>query len=268
MMLTRLAPTPSGFLHLGNLFNFLLTWHWAREQGARILLRIDDADSARVRPEYIQDIFRSLEALNIDWDMGPSGPDALERQWSQRHRIGLYNDRLQALRETGKLYACSCSRKSHTGQNQPVCACAKEAYDLDEKGMSWKLQCGQGEKISFSDFLGHAQDYPVEDFIVRRRDGIPAYQVTSVTDDRYFRVTHIVRGEDLLESTARQLYLDKLLPEPWLSNARFLHHPLLTLPKGGKLSKSAGYQSEPLLNSMTAQEILDSFSNWRALNQL
>lgn len=268
MMLTRLAPTPSGFLHLGNLFNFLLTWHWAREQGARILLRIDDADSARVRPEYIQDIFRTLEALNIDWDMGPSGPDGLEHQWSQRHRTGLYHDTLQALRETGKIYACGCSRKSLTGQSQPVCACVNESYDLDEPGLSWKLHCGQGEKISFTDFRGHEQEYLVEDFIVRRRDGIPAYQVTSVTDDRYFRVTHIVRGEDLLESTARQVYLDGLLPEHWLTKARFLHHPLLTLPEGLKLSKSAGYQSEPLLNSMTAREILDSFSNWRALNQL
>lgn len=267
-MVTRLAPTPSGFLHLGNLFNFLLTWHWAREHGARILLRIDDADSARVRPEYVHDIFRTLEALKMDWDMGPSGPDELERQWSQRHRLDLYHDCLQELRGSGKLYVCACSRKSQANQQRAVCTCFNDVLSLDDSSLSWKVHCDRNMHVCFLDFQGLELEYPVEDFVVRRRDGIPAYQVTSITDDRYFRVTHIVRGNDLLESTARQVYLDSLLTGPWLTTARFLHHPLLTLPEGHKLSKSAGHQSKPLLKHMSAPQILDAFAQWREQEQV
>jgi glutamyl-tRNA synthetase len=112
---TRIAPTPSGFLHAGNAVNFLITHELARAARGTLLLRIDDLDAERARPEYLDDIFRSLEWLGIDWDEGPTGPEDFLRNWSQRSRIERYSELLLGLRKGGHLYACECSRKAVPG---------------------------------------------------------------------------------------------------------------------------------------------------------
>ena len=110
-MLFRLAPTPSGYLHLGNAVNFVLTWLAARQRGAQLLLRIDDSDTARKRPEYVDDIFRAIDLLGLDYDLGPISSSDFEANWSQRHRYDQYVSTLNSLREAGALYACGLSRR-------------------------------------------------------------------------------------------------------------------------------------------------------------
>ena len=117
-MRTRIAPTPSGYLHAGNAVNFLLTAELARLHGGSLLLRIDDLDAERARPEYLDDIFHSLEWLGIAWHEGPRDAADFQRNWSQRTRIGRYQVLLDQLRRGGHLYACTCSRKE-----LPTCRC-------------------------------------------------------------------------------------------------------------------------------------------------
>src|ERR1044072_3055513 len=111
MFRTRIAPTPSGYLHIGNAFSFLLTALHAKKRGASLLLRIDDIDDERKRPEYVNDIFTSLEWLGIEWNEGPSGPEDFELNWSQNRRLDIYKGILPRLREAEIIFACECSRK-------------------------------------------------------------------------------------------------------------------------------------------------------------
>ena len=107
---TRLAPTPSGYLHLGNIYSFAVTAALARKTQAKILLRIDDADRERTNKLYVQDIFDTLDFLGIPWDEGPKNTKEYEQEYSQVHRMGIYTKALQQLRESGMLFACTCSR--------------------------------------------------------------------------------------------------------------------------------------------------------------
>lgn len=234
--LLRLAPTPSGFLHEGNLLNFYLNWHAARLRSARILLRIDDLDADRKRPEYVAGIFESLRHAGFDWDIGPGRETTdvsacvadFEANWSQYHRINLYNDLLARLRNTGLLFACRKSRKdiAAAGGTYPP-EFRDQRLSLDEPDVAWRIKTT-------------GLDASMQDFVVRRRDGIPAYQVASVADDLHFGVTHIIRGEDLEPSTRAQIWLAGLLREAAFGSIHFLHHPLIRNERGEKLSKSAG----------------------------
>src|SRR3569833_164758 len=107
---TRLAPTPSGYLHLGNVFSFLQTIRLAAHTGARLFLRIDDLDRERADVRYVQDVFDTLDLLGVTWDEGPRGVADFEAVWSQVHRMGLYRSALEDLRQRGVLFACNCSR--------------------------------------------------------------------------------------------------------------------------------------------------------------
>jgi glutamyl/glutaminyl-tRNA synthetase len=262
-MLTRLAPTPSGFLHAGNMYNFLLNWLWARSRGGRVLLRIDDGDAARKRPEYLDDIFRVLEWLGLDWDIGPSGPDDFERQWSQARSEDLYKDVLKELEVKNLVFACTCSRKQ---LDTAPCACAIKSIPLSMPGAAWRMKTEGDTLISFTDkALGAvSMDIAVAagPFIVRRKDGLPAYQICSLADDRHFGVTHICRGRDLLPSTAMQLYINRQLERPYLNGCRFWHHALLHSAGGDKLSKSAGAMGRSIMLSVKKQDLLHSFSKW------
>lgn len=262
-MITRIAPTPSGYLHKGNIFNFLLNWLWARANGGKVLLRIDDADAQRKRPEYIEDIFRVLEQFGMDWDTGPSGPDDFERYWSQQHRRDLYEDMLHELLRSGKIYACACSR-SQLQEPDAVCNCNELSTPLHAKDVAWKCKVSILKPIEINDRRVNLQS--INDFIVRKKDGWPAYPVTSLADDLNYGITHIARGEDLLESTARQLYLDILLPEQRFTQVEFWHHPLLTNDKHLKISKSAGARSRSLLDSERPEGILRDFAQWMGWN--
>lgn len=233
----RLAPTPSGYLHRGNAFNFILNWLAARAQpGARLLLRIDDLDADRKRPEYVHAIFDSLNWLGLNWDEGPRTPDDFEKNWSQHRRLALYRSLLDELRARELLFACGKSRRELAPfqGNYPL-EFRDQGLDLDGPNVAWRVKTPRSEtNIS-------------QDFIVRRRDGIPAYQIASLADDLYFGITHIIRGDDLRESTAAQQFLAQCLAREQFATVHFLHHPLLLDAAGAKLSKSAGANSLNML---------------------
>lgn len=226
----RLAPTPSGFLHAGNALNFILNWTVARKNHGSLLLRIDDLDADRKRPAYVQDIFDSLEWLGIDWDEGPRSTDDFEQNWSQHLRLPLYVARLEKLRATGLLFACRKSRSDLAPFKGSYPADFREqGLSLDDPDVAWRIATPPG--------------FPMPDFIVRRRDGLPAYQVASIADDVHFGVTHAIRGADLEPSTEAQRWLASCIGEDKFLRIKFLHHPVLFDEGGEKLSKSAGSSS-------------------------
>lgn len=253
----RIAPTPSGFLHLGNAVNFTLNWLAARlRPQARLLLRIDDLDAERKRPEYVQNIFDTLHWLRLDWDEGPRSPEDLEREWSQRHRLPLYEALLNTLRERQCLFACAKSRRDlapFAGQYPE--AFRQQPCSLDDADVAWRIRTP----------LPHHPERIPPDFVVRRRDGIPAYQVVSVADDVFFAITHVIRGEDLRASTHAQQYLAQCAGTSVFERIAFLHHPLLTDGQGRKLSKSAGAQAlhtGASKNALPPAEVFRKVAHW------
>ena len=239
---TRIAPTPSGFLHAGNALNFLIAHQLAREEAGTVLLRIDDLDTDRVRPEYIEDIFDFLHWLGISWDEGPRDADDFHRNWSQRARLNAAKAMLVTLRSSGHLYACDCSRKIIQS-----CACRDRSIPLEAPDVCWRLRVPDPCKVRSNkwpfgeDTIDLHRDLP--DPVLRQRNGSPSYQLASLADDAHFGTTLIVRGEDLLPSTACQTYLAGLLGLPSFFGARFIHHALVVDAHGRKLSKSAGADS-------------------------
>lgn len=228
---TRIAPTPSGYLHLGNVLSFSLTAALARREGASILLRIDDLDRERVSRDFVEDIFETLHFLGIPWDEGPTEFNGYERDWSQVRRLGMYREALQWLRDAGMVYACDCSRSKIMREREDGAyggTCRDRGLSLDGEGCSWRVR---------------TEGVELMDFAVRKKDGYPAYQLVSVVDDLFFGVDMVVRGEDLRASTAAQRWLAAALGREEFGRIRFYHHRLLMGPGGGKLSKSAGATS-------------------------
>jgi glutamyl-tRNA synthetase len=268
---TRIAPTPSGYLHLGNAFNFLLAEFIARRAGGHLRLRIDDLDAPRIRPEYLSDIFESLAWLGIQPDAGPADVADHEAHFSQSLRLPQYDTMLQRLVETGLVFACTCSRKQMleaSPDGQYAGACIAKHIPLDTPGVAWRIQTPPDTVIRFSDALAGEQHISLWEqqrhFIIRRRDGLPAYQVASLSDDITYGINTIVRGADLLSSTAAQLYLAGLLGMDGFINACFYHHPLLSDELGQKLSKSAGSRSLKTLREagIAGQEIREAARQW------
>lgn len=247
---TRIAPTPSGFLHLGNVLSFAITAALARKTGARILLRIDDLDRERVNREYVQDIFDTLNFLEIPWDEGPANFDEYEKEYSQLHRMGIYQEALQQLKESGHVFACTCSR-TQVLRDSPDGAypgtCSHKGISLDAANASWRLHTNNAKILSVKTLYGKTVTATLpaamQEFVVRKKDGFPAYQLTSVLDDVYFGVDLVVRGEDLWPSTLAQLYLSSVLRQDAFLDSSFYHHPLLMEAANKKLSKSAGSTS-------------------------
>jgi glutamyl-tRNA synthetase len=248
---TRIAPTPSGYLHLGNAYSFRLTSEIARRTGARILLRIDDLDQDRATERYVEDIFDTLNFLDIPWDEGPRDRLEFERSWSQLHRMDLYRRALEELRCQGALFACACSRtqiaRESPGGEYPG-TCRDKGLSLDMPGVSWRVRTDMQKGLTMRQLDAPAfkgtLDGSVKDFVVRKKDGLPAYQLTSLADDLHYGIDLIVRGTDLWPSTLAQVYLAELLPGgAAFADAVFYHHPLLTNADGAKLSKSAGATS-------------------------
>lgn len=244
---TRIAPTPSGFLHLGNIFSFALTAALAKRTGASILLRIDDLDRDRAAKPYVEDIFDTLRYLQIPWQEGPKNADDFEKRYSQLHRLSLYGEALETLKKSGKVYACNCSR-SHILRNNPEGVypgtCRHRQLPLDAKDVCWRLNTREASVVPVRTFENGVKNLEVprdmQDFVIRKKDGMPAYQLTSVVDDLYFGVDLIVRGTDLWPSTLAQLYLSSLLQPNGFHAVTFYHHPLLLDASDRKLSKSAG----------------------------
>jgi len=238
---TRLAPTPSGFLHIGNAFSFALTAALAKKTGAQILLRIDDMDRDRIEQRYVDDVFETLHFLGIPWDLGPNDRADFEANFSQRHRLEAYNAALNKLVATGLVYACDCSRKpiAEQGGTYPG-TCKHKNIPLEAPNVAWRLNTDMAKavRINKTNFVAFPDE--MRHFVVRKKDGFPAYQLTSVIDDLHYEIDLIVRGEDLFPSTLAQLFLAQMLGETRFADIHFYHHQLLGDSAGRKLSKSAG----------------------------
>lgn len=239
-LLTRIAPTPSGFLHEGNRLNFRRTAELAADIGATLALRIDDVDASRYRREYAEDIFANLRVMGIAWAVGPRDVDDFEAHWSQRAKKDIYRAELQrALARGLRVYACACSRAVQPGPASGGCAggCRERGLPLEPGRTALRVAVEPGAVVDF----GTEQvslDSEMGDFVVWRRDDLPAYQLVSVLDDRDLGVTHIVRGRDLLPSSAAQIHLAPWLGAEGVARATYVHHELVTDASGEKLSKS------------------------------
>lgn len=282
---TRIAPTPSGLLHEGNGTSFILTYALARAHQGQVVLRIDDLDAERMRLEYLDDIFRTLDWLGIDWDEGPSSVADFQLNWSQHHRLDLYQNMLEKLRYTdgtsrnsreGGIYACHCSRKqireaSSNGLYPQTCRFKN--LDFDEKETAWRIYVPENTIVSFNNFdlesrtiINNASriDNTIGDFVVRQKNGLPAYQVASLADDIEFGINFIVRGADLLPSTAAQVFLTEQLGRTEFTESLFIHHSLLTNAQGEKLSKSQGASAlaEWRKTGKTAENLIKQVAKW------
>lgn len=278
---TRLAPTPSGFLHLGNVASFSVTAWLARKTGAGVLLRIDDLDRQRVNSQYIDDIFDTLHFLDIAWDEGPGDAASFEKDYAQLHRLAIYQRALQTLAERKAVFACNCSRSSLAKNGR--CTCKDKSIPLDAENVSWRADTSHAGIINIKNIDGNliqtSLPPEVENFIVRKKDGLPSYQLASVVDDLFYNADLIVRGRDLWPSTLAQNVLAGMLNEPRFTEIAFLHHPLLTEPSGAKMSKSAGAASIKYLreHGKKKEEIFETIArmlgeqpatNWQQLGEI
>ncbi|NVJ85532.1 MAG: tRNA glutamyl-Q synthetase [Algoriphagus sp.] len=248
--LTRIAPTPSGYLHLGNAYSFLLTKVLAEKIGAKIWLRIDDLDRERFRMEYLVDIFETLDFLEINYDLGPKSPEDFLVNWTQLNRMDLYRDAMEKLWAKNLLFSCTCSRKKISQMNSSgyyLGHCLDRNIPKTRKEAAWRINTLQDELITIRDYLGNKKEFALEEdiafFIVRKKDTMPSYQLASLVDDLEFGVDLIVRGKDLFTSSLAQLFLSQSLDNHSFEKTRFFHHTLLRSPEGKKLSKSEGATS-------------------------
>jgi glutamyl-tRNA synthetase len=234
----RFAPSPSGELHLGNLRTALLAWLFARSTGRRFLVRVEDLDRARAGAEEVQ--LRDLAAIGLDWD------DGVVRQ---TERTALYEDALHRLEEAGLTYECYCTRREiqeapsapHAPQGAYPGTCrdlteAQRVRRRAERPAAVRLRSGVTE-WAVTDVLHGRYAGLVDDFVLRRNDGVVAYNLAVVVDDAVQGIDQVVRGDDLLPSTPRQAYLAGLLgyrvPE-------YAHVPLVLNPAGRRLAKRDG----------------------------
>jgi len=257
---TRLAPSPTGALHLGNARTFLVNWALARQRGWRIVLRIDDLDGPRIKAGAAEDAIDMLHWLGLDWDEGP---------YFQRQDLSPYREALERLGRQGDIYPCRCTRKQialaslsapHAGDHElrypGTCRQAEAGGSpsedatpaRDDRGrhgdnppLAWRIRVPEGI-TAFEDSLSGFQQYDVQgtvgDFLVDTKEGVPAYQLAVVVDDSRQGINQIVRGNDLLPSTARQLLLYERLnlgPVP-----TYTHVPLVVGEDGRRLAKRHG----------------------------
>ncbi|MDN3583521.1 glutamate--tRNA ligase family protein [Mucilaginibacter flavus] len=236
---TRIAPTPSGYLHVGNVLSFGITTALARKNGATVLLRIDDMDRDRVNALYLQDIFDTLNYLGVPWNEGPADVADFERSFSQLHRMPLYREALNQLVQNKLVFACNCTRSQ-----QHPCTCLQKHIPLSTPNVSWRLITNNNDPIRIKTYSGTtvSETLPISmrNFVVKKKDGYPAYQLTSVIDDLHYGVDLIVRGQDLWASTLAQQQLAEAMGKTGFNRIAFCHHPLITDVTGSKLSKSAG----------------------------
>ena len=244
----RFAPSPTGLLHVGNLRTALLAWLFARSAGARFLMRVEDLDRQRVKPGYEEQQLGDLRAIGIDWD----GPVV-----RQSERLGLYADAIAQLDRDGRTYPCFCTRaeirEAASAAHGPLpegaypgtCRelSASERAELDASGRPPALRLrANDQRVQFHDRLLGVQEGVVDDFVLRRGDGTPAYNLAVVVDDAVQGMGEVVRGADLVDSTPRQLLLARLLG---LRAPAYAHVPLVLGPDGARLAKRHGAVTLP-----------------------
>ena len=243
----RFAPTPSGRMHLGNLLSALLAWLDARSAGGKLVLRIEDLDTQRTSEAFARQLMDDLRWLGLDWDEG-----GLEPGYMQSRRTACYEEAFRVLEEKGLIYPCYCTRTERMAASAPHREDGAVVYDgrcrnltaakraeLERQGRrpAWRVRCPD-LAVTVED--GNCGTYTENlakdggDFIVRRSDGVFAYQLAVVVDDALMGVNHVVRGRDLLPSAPRQAWLHRVLGyEP----PEFFHAPLLLAPDGRRLAK-------------------------------
>lgn len=241
-MTGRFAPSPSGRMHLGNLWSCLLAWLAARSAGGGMVLRLEDLDPDRCRPEYCGQVMRDLEWLGLDWDGAPV---------YQSRRTEVYRQAFQTLEQQGLIYPCFCTRAERLAASAPHRSDGASVYDgrcgrltaeervelSRQRSPAWRVRVPE-KTITFCDLLQGKYEEDLKqdcgDFILRRSDGVFAYQLAVVVDDALMGVNHVVRGRDLLCSAPRQAWLHEVLGYP---PPRFFHTPLLLAPDGRRLAK-------------------------------
>jgi glutamyl-tRNA synthetase len=239
----RFAPSPTGTLHVGNLRTALLAWLFARSAGAGFLVRMEDLDQGRVQTGAAERQLRDLRAIGLDWDGGVV---------YQSHRHAAYEAALERLLAAGDLYECFCTRAEiRAAASAPHGPLPEGAYPgtclrLTEAERRRKRAGGRppalrvranGARVAFADRLHGQQEGVVDDFVVRRNDGAPAYNLAVIVDDAWQDIGEVVRGDDLLETTPRQLYLAARLG---LEPPTYAHVPLILGPDGARLAKRHG----------------------------
>jgi glutamyl-tRNA synthetase len=242
----RIAPSPTGYLHLGHARTFWTAQERARAHGGKLVLRNEDLDVSRARPEFVRAFIEDLKWFGFTWDEGPDlgGPFA---PYNQSERTHLYRAALQTLRERGNVYPCTCSRKDlQSVANAPHAADDEIIYPgtcrsrpgVGAARVHWRFRVPDGESITFVDGHFGPQSFiagkDFGDFVVWRNDDVPAYQLAVVVDDAAMQITEVVRGADLLVSTARQLLLYRALG---LTPPSFYHCPLVLDDRGERLAK-------------------------------
>ncbi len=253
----RVAPSPTGYLHRGHAATFLAAQRRAREHGGSLLLRVEDLDRERCKPAYTEALIEDMRWVGLDWQEGPDvgGPFGPYRQ---SERLAVYLEAWRQLAASGAVYPCTCSRRDveraaqapHAGEHETIYpgVCRPNAPTVPKQthpaGVNWRFRATAGETIAFTDGRAGPQEFVAGrdfgDFILWRRDGVPAYQMAVVVDDAAMRITEVVRGADLLESTAQQILVYRALG---LVVPAFYHCPLLTDAHGTRLAKRAGAHS-------------------------
>ena len=278
----RLAPSPTGYLHVGHARTFWTAYERARTVGGTLVMRMEDLDPERSKAEYARAALDDLRWLGMAWDEGPDvgGPDA---PYAQSERGALYRAAWERLRAGGFVYPCRCSRKDlaaalsapHEGgqdpDDEPVYPGTCRALPLHgadfwrnesaggEPIANWRFRVPDGEAIEFVDENLGRQRFQAGadfgDFVVWRRDGVPSYQLACVVDDAAMRITEVVRGADLLKSTARQMLLNRALG---YADPKWYHCGLVADESGKRLAKRHDALSIRRLRArgMTAGEVL------------
>lgn len=239
----RFAPSPTGDLHLGNLRTALLAWLFARAEGGRFLVRMEDLDAGAVRPEYETRQLADLAALGLDWD------GEVVRQSARRAH---YDAAIAALEAAGLTYPCFCTRReiqqaasaphellpdgAYPGTCRDLTADEQAARAASGRPPALRLRA-EGARVAFVDRLCGPYEGVVDDLVIRRNDGTPAYNLAVVVDDVAQGIGEVVRGDDLLSSTPRQLHLATLLG---LDPPGYAHVPLVLAPDGERLAKRHG----------------------------
>lgn len=271
----RFAPSPSGYMHIGNLLSMLLAWLDARHQNGELVFRMEDLDPARSREEYAQAMADDLRWLGLDWDEGYPQP-----AFCQSRRSGIYEEAFEALKARDLVYPCYCSRAErlaasapHPGEQhrEPGCRCAhlspKERRVMEQQGRrpAWKIRVPDRTIRITDEHYGPleqnlAQD--VGDFIVRRSDGVFAYQLAVTLDDALMGVNRVVRGRDLLESSPRQAWLMELWGAPV---PVYAHGPLILFDRR-KMSKRLGdLSTKELRKHHRPEELVGEMAFWLGL---
>jgi glutamyl/glutaminyl-tRNA synthetase len=238
-MLTRFAPAPTGWLHLGHVFNAINVWHLTGERGARVLLRIEDHDRERCRPEYEAGILDDLDWLGFAPDVFPTACYRNGRcDGRQSERDEVYRDAVASLRAKGLVFACDCSRRTVSGRYAG--RCRTRGLPLID-GYGWRVRIDEGVERFDDMLLGRQEQDPSAqcgDVLIRDRRGNWTYQFAVAVDDCRQNIDLVVRGSDLLESTGRQIRLGRLLGRE--APAVYAHHALIMKTAKQKLSKSDG----------------------------